>query len=451
MSEEKKYREEAGMEHREEERSHHEHHHSEHHHSEHHHSEHHRSRKKKKRKAVPLPKFMKKKKFWVNVGVVAAAAVLMIGIGLMADHRQKDQTDPGTRNGSSEKQWVEEGSVSVSVTFFGEDVSLLGEGAVKLMDSDTRIPTDHVLESLWDDDRRLDVSNPVVLNYDISGLGAAYAMTGAVIEVSEQEDFRNPILLEQDRHARSVKIQNLKTDTDYFYRVTIRLTGEKSVAVQGSFRTERSARILTVDGAANVRDMGGWKNSNGQSVRQGMIYRGSELDGAVEPGYKLTAAGLEEMLRHFGIRTELDLRSETDNVYGTDTLGAGVEHIYYGMPMYTEIFSDWGRSQMREICAVLADESNYPVYIHCTYGMDRTGTVCALLEALLGLRKEDLLKDYRLSALHHYVVNQDQFERFLAQLETYDGYSLQEKTENFLLSAGVTKSEIEQIRGIMLQ
>ncbi len=49
----------------------------------------------------------------------------------------------------------------------------------------------------------------------------------------------------------------------------------------------------------------------------------------------------------------------------------------------------------------MADRENYPIYLHCTYGNDRTGTICYLLEALLGVRDEDLLKEYRLSVTYY--------------------------------------------------
>ena len=36
-------------------------------------------------------------------------------------------------------------------------------------------------------------------------------------------------------------------------------------------------------------------------------------------------------------------------------------------------------------------DASYPIYMHCTYGMDRTGTMCYLLGALLGMSEEDIV------------------------------------------------------------
>jgi len=41
--------------------------------------------------------------------------------------------------------------------------------------------------------------------------------------------------------------------------------------------------------------------------------------------------------------------------------------------------------------------SGNPVYFHCTYGADRTGTVAYLLEALLGVPYENRAEDFELS------------------------------------------------------
>ena len=120
--------------------------------------------------------------------------------------------------------------------------------------------------------------------------------------------------------------------------------------------------------------------------------------------------------------------------------------------MYSEVFSDKGKASIRRIFADLADESNYPVLLHCTHGMDRTGTVCYLLGAVLGMSEEDLMKDYQLSAMYHGDLwGENQMSEFIGQLKSYEGMTIQKKAENYLLSAGVTPDEINSIREIYLE
>ena len=42
-----------------------------------------------------------------------------------------------------------------------------------------------------------------------------------------------------------------------------------------------------------------------------------------------------------------------------------------------------------------------PVYFHCIYGADRTGTLAFLLESLLGVGENELAKDYELTSFSY--------------------------------------------------
>lgn len=53
--------------------------------------------------------------------------------------------------------------------------------------------------------------------------------------------------------------------------------------------------------------------------------------------------------------------------------------------------------EVRAVFDVLADESAYPLILHCTQGKDRTGLTVLLTLMLLGVPVEAAEKDYRLS------------------------------------------------------
>ncbi|MBO7762230.1 MAG: tyrosine-protein phosphatase, partial [Clostridia bacterium] len=240
----------------------------------------------------------------------------------------------------------------------------------------------------------------------------------------------------------TASIANLKDNTTYYYRVTVYAAGGADV-VTGHFKTSDTPRFLNVEGIANVRDIGNWRTESGVRIKQGLLIRGTELDGAVEDGYHLTNAGLSDMLNVFGIRLDMDLRAELPAA--KDALGARVEHRYYTMCAYSEIFTEEGKDKVRSVFSDLADPDNYPIYLHCTYGCDRTGTVCYLLEALLGVSRGDCLRDYGLSNLS--------IASILAVengLKAYPGSTLKEQTESYLLSCGVTEYQIASIRDIFL-
>jgi hypothetical protein len=71
--------------------------------------------------------------------------------------------------------------------------------------------------------------------------------------------------------------------------------------------------------------------------------------------------------------------------------------------------------------------------------------VCYLLEALLGVSRGDCLKDYGLSNLN--IANIKAVED---GLKGYEGDTLREQTESYLLSCGISEYQIATIRNIFL-
>ena len=111
----------------------------------------------------------------------------------------------------------------------------------------------------------------------------------------------------------------------------------------------------------------------------------------------------------------------------------------------------------KKVFTLLADKNNYPIYYHCTGGADKTGTVSFLLNALLGVDETTCIQDYEFTSYSIYGERNTQggaygttyFQPFRATLETYKGDTLQEKVESYLLSIGITKEQIANIKTIM--
>jgi hypothetical protein len=92
------------------------------------------------------------------------------------------------------------------------------------------------------------------------------------------------------------------------------------------------------------------------------------------------------------------------------------------------------------------------MYLHCTWGRDRTGTVVLLLQGLLNVSKEDLLQEYRLTGyVTPAVATNNKMDVVFMQLESYEGDTLQEKIIDYLTTTvGVTEEEIASIQSIFL-
>ena len=299
--------------------------------------------------------------------------------------------------------------------------------------------------------QRIDVAVPVTITVDISNIPAGLTVTSVTVTLFDNAERTNGQEYHLPAGKLSVDIHFLLARHQYYYQVRIAFSDGSSRLLDASFRTAALPRILSIDGVVNFRDIGGYTTTDGYVIRQGLFYRGSELDGAVKSEYKLTETGRRQMLEILGIRTDLDLRYLGDIGTPASPLGPGVTYFVYDSPGYADIFKAYGRSVVRQIFTELANPDRYPVYLHCTYGTDRTGTICYLLGALLGVSETDLQREYELSTLYHTWVNSPGYQSMVAQLNTYEGDTLKDKAENFLQECGVLPEQIAQIRSIFLE
>lgn len=448
MAEEKNMPEtvETPVEETSENREHHHHHHHHHHHS----GKHSKHRKSKHRKK----KFSLKNKpnLIVNIVVILIAIMLVLAIWLLEVPApgRKDPT-PSTGEPSGNEAQITTSTMQLEVPYFANEVCLIHSSARAFANANVELPVAQVADQYKKTEARLDAGLPVTLSFRVTGIPVGCTVAATTVEVSENADFSNAQVFTPENDKNSVDIYFLKTGTQYHYRITITLSDKTETAVTGQFQTAETVRILGIDGLVNVRDLGGWRTADDKVIRQGLLYRGSEMDGAVNPAYKLTAKGLNEMLTVLGIRTDLDLRGKDEIKQQSSALGANVKYLNRPIGMYENVFKESHKESLRQIFADLADAQNYPVYLHCTYGVDRTGTVCYLLGAVLGMSEQDLLRDYRLSALYHETIQEEQMLLFLETLQQLPGQTVQEKAENYLISVGVTAEEIAAIRDIFLR
>lgn len=261
----------------------------------------------------------------------------------------------------------------------------------------------------------------------------------AKVILSEKQDFAQNISFSG---LGECEISNLKSNTDYFLKV-IGERGESSAVY--SFKTKYAPiRFVKIDGLTNVRDIGGRLIGNDCLIKQGLIYRGAEMNSHIT----VTESGLETMRQILQIKSVLDLRRDTEIV----------EDVYKGnyknIPCYAyaDIFEY--PQAIRDIFLFFADKENYPIYFHCWGGADRTGTVAFLIGALLGEKVQSLLDDYEITSLSVWGVrsrNLPSFQKFFTMLNTFAGETLAEKTEKYLCSIGITPKEIQNIKEIMIK
>lgn len=199
----------------------------------------------------------------------------------------------------------------------------------------------------------------------------------------------------------------------------------------------------------NVRDIGGWA-CDGGTVKYGKLFRGAEVSNSND---------LPIFLNDMGIRAELDLQGT-----GGATIHILSDVVDYCCPVNGEnwaLYTIANKAQMKEAFRFIFDsvKHNKPLYFHCSYGADRTGTIACIIESLLGMSRSDIDKDWELTSF--YVLRQRNqtgatggygklWQNLLSEISDIIGSTWVQKTVNFIASLGFTAAEINAFRVAMI-
>lgn len=168
---------------------------------------------------------------------------------------------------------------------------------------------------------------------------------------------------------------------------------------------ETHSRWITLEGATNVRDLGG-HTTDSAMTRWGSLFRADNL-------HRLTAADQERLLAA-GVRVVIDLRHHDEVQNAPNVLAAHPGVDYRHIPLFQNPPSASGASlpdlptiyrYMVNECqpgfgaalAAIAEADGGGVLFHCTAGKDRTGILAALLLRLAGVAPEAVAAEYALT------------------------------------------------------
>jgi len=203
-----------------------------------------------------------------------------------------------------------------------------------------------------------------------------------------------------------------------------------------------SNRHYPFEGCFNFRDIGGYKNQDGKSVKKGLYFRTGRQD-------RMTERDLAQLL-DLKISTQIDLR-KPDEVLDQGkgplvTMGANYINIAVipegGSDQLSKLVGDTGISGKRylgylefgptswlRLFGILAEQENLPVVLHCTAGKDRTGVSTAFLLSVLGVSRDVIEADYLLTNLDT--------ERQADFIEKTSGYPEGYDRKSMIAAAGV--------------
>ena len=303
---------------------------------------------------------------------------------------------------------------------------------------------------------------PATISWENSRDGALYytVRVGLEKDLSDAQQF-----LVSDTE---VDVDYLFAAKHYYYQIYAHYENDEVVKSRVfDFYTADLPRTVHIPNVSNTRDIGGRYVQGGEyQVRQGMVYRGAEVDPASSKKWgSITEGGKHVMLDVLGIKTDLDLRGTS---YTKSPIDDSLNYVSVSGPYYVSethgINSAAYKDALTTEIRTFANPDNYPIYLHCSLGRDRAGTLAYLISALLGVEVVDLNRDYETSffAITGWAdagQGSGKIDEMLPTFNTLTTYlmgygngTLAENTEKFVKEQlGITQGEVDSIRNILLE
>jgi protein-tyrosine phosphatase len=183
--------------------------------------------------------------------------------------------------------------------------------------------------------------------------------------------------------------------------------------------TESPSRHIQLQGQPNFRDLGGYRTTDGRTVKWRHLYRTGELA-------KLDDSDVQR-LGELGLTTMVNfLLPEEIAKQGPDRLPEGTSEVMLPIsgeraarltmdvqsamssgefekippemnPEFHRLLIEEGKKQYAALLRTASDPENLPLAFHCSHGIHRTGTATAILLSALGVPWETIREDYLLT------------------------------------------------------
>lgn len=163
--------------------------------------------------------------------------------------------------------------------------------------------------------------------------------------------------------------------------------------------------VLEIEGCTNFRDAGGWALDGGGRMRLGRLYRADDPLRLTESGRRRVA--------ELGLAAAVDLRQHAQFVRGPGFLSPErtahiplvdrvidpdnpqtIESPADLADLYDGMLDGSAEPIARALDAIATGLSDGPVLVHCAFGKDRTGLLCALVQAAIGVPAASIVEDY---------------------------------------------------------
>lgn len=181
---------------------------------------------------------------------------------------------------------------------------------------------------------------------------------------------------------------------------------------------------IGLTGVSNARDIGGYKTTDGKTVKAGMLIRTGALGGATDADKKI-------LTDTYNVKIIIDLRCDSEIAQSPELTLPGVENLHFPVLQDTTssssaspspsinpeqidilvtndisaantaygsmVTNDFSINAYKQIFDTILSSHDGAIFYHCVGGKDRTGVVSMLILSAIGVDRQTVEADYMLT------------------------------------------------------
>jgi protein-tyrosine phosphatase len=237
-------------------------------------------------------------------------------------------------------------------------------------------------------------------------------------------------------------------------------------------------KLIKLDGTYNLRELGGYRASNGKTISSRKLLRSDGLHSLSKKD--------ETLLIQYGMKTIIDLRSTKEVEKRPDVQIDHPEIKYFHVPfldrmlnnadqmikmeslanVYINILKN-DQESINKVFNIMHNNIDEGLIFHCAAGKDRTGVIAMLVLLLCEVNKETIIEDFSWSAqlmepvfirqkqeildagneVPNFIFESNKEDALLTIQFIEDQYS---NIQNYLFEIGIDESKQQNLKAILL-
>lgn len=264
----------------------------------------------------------------------------------------------------------------------------------------------------------------------------------------------NELLIRIDKTSRKTILAksygNLASDLSIEGPISVTLTLKEKNGYFSSISSLKESLRRKDYNELSDSDFANFREVKTKNIKEKTLYRSSN---PIDPQLRRNKYA-DKLCKETKIKTIINLndsKASASKYIGFNKSYYSKQNVLY-LPLSISFESKEFEEGLKE-CLKFIISNEGPYLIHCTQGKDRTGFICAVIEALCGSSLDEIKEDYLLSYKNFYKTANDEITNVLVNnlskafnTEDLENNNLRECAFDYLLRIGLDKKDIDKLK-----